>query len=240
MSNILTALDRQWVEFAASRRGRRTLARWQTAEPVLAGVPTLDALIYAARDIDGDDLDGRDELHLALLRIAATDEDARCAVLHLLHPALVATARLYSDTWDRDEVASLVVTAALDRIVRYPHGLPRPAASIVRWVRRALWKEAQRHNARHRVLGCTTVLDDAIAIPAESLRSSSDEIVDLIDQALHDGVLSADRARLVLLHRVFSVPTASIAQLEGYPPSTIRQRRSRAEAKLVAASRTVA
>lgn len=234
MSNLLTALDRQWVGFAASARGGRTLTRWQAAEPVLAGIPTLDELIHAARDIDGDDLDGRDELHLALLRIAATDEDARCAVLHLLHPALVATARLYSDTWDHEEVASLVVTAALDRIVRYPHGLPRPAASIVRWVRRALWKEAKRRNVRHRALGCTTVLDDVIATPAVFRRSPSEELLDLIGDALREGVLDADRARLILLHRVFGVSTSAIAEIEGYPPSTIRQRRSRAETKLAA------
>lgn len=240
MSNILTALDRQWAHFESSRRGRQVLARWQEAEPVLTGVPTLDALIHAARDIDGNDLDGRDELHLALLRIAATDEDARCAVLHLLQPALVSVARLYSDTWDRDEVASLVVTAALDRIVRYPHGLPRPAASIVRWVRRALWKEAQRRNALHAALGCTAVLDEAVAIPAASVRSSSEELLDLVAERVSDGTLDAARARLIVLHRVFSIPTTAIAEAEGYPSSTIRQRRSRAEARLVAAARTVA
>ncbi len=36
----------------------------------------------------------------------------------------------------------------------------------------------------------------------------------------------------MILHRVLSVPTVEVAQTEGYPPSTIRQRRSRAEAAI--------
>ncbi len=232
MPDLLTTLERRWDSFASSPRGHRTLQRWQAAEPTLAGIPTLDALIDAGRDLAGVDLDARDQIHLALLRIAATDDDARCAVLHLLHPALTQAARRYSDTWPPDEAASLVITAALDRIVHYPHGIPRPAATIIRFVRRALWKEAERHRARHRSIGHSCVLDDAITIPADGHLSASDEVLDLVDQALRAGVLDPDRARLVILHRVLSVPTVQIARLEGYPPSTIRQRRSRAEAAI--------
>jgi len=234
MPDILTTLDNRWAEFALSPSGHRTLLRWQTTEPALRPLSTLDALTAAARDRAGDDLDHRDEYHLALLRLAATDENARWALLHLLRPALSRIARLYSDTWDHDEATSLVVTAALDRIVRYPQGLPRPAAVIVRWVRRALGKEAQRHRAHHRVLGQISVLDEAVAIPAWPQSSSSDELLELIGQACQEGVLDPSGARLVILHRVLGVPTADIANEEGYPASTIRQRRSRAESTLAA------
>ena len=232
MPNLLTTLDRQWAAFAVSPRGRRTLQRWQGVEPTLGRVDTLASLTAVARDIEGVDLDGRDQIHLALLRLAATEDDARFAVLHLLHPALSSTARLYSDTWDHDEAVSMVVTAALERIVRYPHGLPRPAASIVRWVRRAMWKEAERQRALHGSLGRTVVLDEVLEVPSEARVSSSDEVLDLVAQAVHAGVLDPAAARLVVLHRVMGVPTAAIADVEGYPPSTIRQRRSRAEASL--------
>lgn len=232
MPDVLTTLDQRWVTFASSPRGHRTLHRWQAAEPALARLPTLHALSDAARDIGGADLDARDDLHHALLRLAAVDDDARLAILHLLHPALSLAARRYSDTWPHEEAASLIITAALDRIIHYPQGLPRPAATIVRWVRRALWKEAERHRARQRALGTSCVLDEAVALPAGGDRSASDEVLDLVDQALRAGVLDRSRARLVVLHRVLSVPTAEVAETEGYPPSTIRQRRSRAEAAI--------
>ncbi len=90
----------------------------------------------------------------------------------------------------------------------------------------------ERHQAHQRVLGHSCVLDEAIALPADSDRSASDEVLDLVDQALRAGVLDPGRARLVILHRVLSVPTVEVAQTEGYPPSTIRQRRSRAEAAM--------
>ena len=232
MPDILTTLDRRWADFAASPSGHRTLLRWKVAEPVLGSLLSLGALTAAARDMAGEDLDGRDELHLALLRLATTDEDARWAILHLLHPALARIARLYSDTWDHDEASSLVVSAALDRIVRYPHGLRRPAAVIVRWVRRAMGKEAKRYCAHRRALGPIGVLDEATALPAVPSPSAADELLDLVGQAVRAGALDPPRARLVILHRILSVPTSDVAEEEGYPASTIRQRRSRAEAAM--------
>jgi len=232
MPDILTNLDHQWTEFALSPSGQRTLLRWQTAEPALRPLSSLHAMTAAARNMAGDDLDHRDEYHLALLRLAATDENARWALLHLLRPALSGIARLYSDTWDHDEACSLVVSAALDRIVRYPHGLRRPAAVIVRWVRRAMGKEAKRHCARHRALGPIGVLDEATALPAVPSPSAADELLDLVGQAVRAGALDPPRARLVILHRILSVPTSDVAEEEGYPASTIRQRRSRAEAAM--------
>jgi len=216
MPDLLTTLDHRWDTFAASPRGHKTLLRWKLVEPTLARIPTLDALTDAARDIEGADLDARDELHLDLLRVAA----------------LALTARRYADTWAHDEAVSLVVEAALHRIIHYPHGVARPAATVLRFVRRAMWKQAQRHRARERVLGHTTVLDDETAVPADNSGSPADELLDLIDQALRAGAVDPGRARLVILHRILSVPTAVVADLEGYPPSTIRQRRSRAEAAL--------
>jgi len=240
MVDTLTALERSWAGFASSGKGARRLADWQASEPVLAKFATLDDLIDAARDFDADDLDLRDELHLALLRLAKTDNDARCAVLHLLRPALSTTARLYSDTWLRDEVSSLVVVAALDIIVRYPDGRARPAASILRWVRRALWKEAQRVHLTGPMLRDYANLDEAGEIPADARRAASDELLDLVRLGLDTGVLDKPKARLIVLHRILGVSTAVIAEREGYPASTIRQRRSRAEAAIAALARRVA
>lgn len=230
--DLLTSLERRWEVFATSPRGRRTYVRWQATEPDLAVVPTLDALTSAARDIGGADLERRDTLHRALLHLGVADQDARCAVLHLLHPALVTTARIYSDTWSHDEVASIVVTAALDEMVRCPTDAPRPAARIIRSVRRTVWKEAQRQRTRESALAHTTALDEVEGMTVMPERPAADLVLELVHEAVRDGVLDRTQARLVVLHRVLSVPTAVIAAREGYPPSTIRQRRSRAESAL--------
>lgn len=240
MPDTLTTLERCWTGFESSRRGARQLAEWQATEPALAPFATLDELIDAARGFDTVDLDHRDDLHLALLRLAKTDDDARCAVLHLLHPALSMTARLYTDTWLRDEVSSLVVVAALDIIIRYPDGRPRPAASIVRWVRRSLWKEAQRVHLTRPMARDYATLDEASHVITDTRPSSADEVLDLVRIGLATGVLDKPKARLIVLHRILGVPTSTIAQREGYPASTIRQRRSRAEAAMATIARQVA
>jgi len=231
MPDVLTDLEHRWGVFAHSTHGRRVLARWQRAEPILADCATLDELTLAARDQDGRDLDHRDELHLALLRLADQDQDARLTMLHLLRPALVASARLYSDTWPYDEAASIAVFAALDRIIRYPHGLPRPAASIVRWVRRALGKEAVRLRRLPALVPWNEGLDE-IAVDTE--QPCWDELIDLVAQALDAGAIDHDKARLVLLNRVVGVSTAAMAEQTGAPKATIRQRRNRAEAAIAA------
>jgi len=70
----------------------------------------------------------------------------------------------------------------------------------------------ERHQAHQRILGHNCIHDEANALPAYSDLSASDEILDLVDQALHDGVFERGRARLVVLHRVLSVPTVEVAR----------------------------
>jgi DNA-directed RNA polymerase specialized sigma24 family protein len=64
--------------------------------------------------------------------------------------------------------------------------------------------------------------------------------LDLVRIGLATGVLDKPKARLIVLHRILGVPTAVVAQREGYPASTIRQRRSRAEAAIASLARRVA
>ncbi len=85
----------------------------------------------------------------------------------------------------------------------------------------------ERHQAHQRILGHSCVHDEANALPAAADRSASDEVLDLVDQALHAGVFERGRARLVVLHRVLGFPTVEVAQQRMTCP--IRQRRSHAE-----------
>ena len=231
MPRIFSSIEQNWRVLAGSPAGGRLLRRWQSTEPDLRSVHSAGDLLAAARDIDGVDLDARDGLQLALLRIAETDTDARLAVVALLRPALNNLARAYADTWDEDEAASRVLTAALGRIVAYPHHRPRPAATIIRHTHHHLSKQARRERSRRPALPDTS-LDLLLDQPAVNQRTASEELLELIDDAIRAGALNEDRARLVTLHRVCGVPTAALALTEGYPEATIRQRRNRAEAAL--------
>jgi len=79
----------------------------------------------------------------------------------------------------------------------------------------------ERHQARQRILGLSCVHDEANGLPADSDRSASDEVLDLVDQALHAGVFERGLARLVVLHCVLSVPTVEVArQMMTSPPAS--------------------
>lgn len=70
--------------------------------------------------------------------------------------------------------------------------------------------------------------------------SPSDEVVRLLDEAVDTGHLTERGRRLILLHRIFSVPTRDVASVEGKPPATIRQYRNRAEAAVAQSALAVA
>jgi len=50
----------------------------------------------------------------------------------------------------------------------------------------------ERHQAHQRILGHSCVHDEANALPAATDRSASDEVLDLVDQALHAGVFERE------------------------------------------------
>ncbi len=81
----------------------------------------------------------------------------------------------------------------------------------------------ERHQAQQRILGHSCVHDEANALPADS----DEGVLDLVNQALHAGVSERGRARLVLLHRVVSVPTVEVARqrMACPPPSAAPQPR---------------
>jgi len=70
----------------------------------------------------------------------------------------------------------------------------------------------ERHQAHQRILGHSCVHDEANALPADSDRSASDEVIDLVHQALRAGVFERGRARLMVLHCVLRVPTVEVAR----------------------------
>lgn len=230
MPDLFTDLTYSWEAFATSTAGQRALRRWQFEELALEGFASLTTVVSAAqsRARGRAALDARDEIHLAMLRLASHDAEARHAALYLLRPGLRRLTRRY---WDRfgDDTGSAAVEAALDRIVNYPHGLPRPAARILRHVDHVLWR------AHLRQLRSVPMSDGALEdemVEYEPEISAGEIVVALVEQAVRSGKVSRERANLVLQHRILSVPTTAIAEQIGYPASTIRQWRSRAEAAI--------
>lgn len=228
--DLLRAIDHDWQTFATSQPARRALRHWQCAEPTLLPLSKMSDLTDAGRDLHASDLDARDEIHFALLRLAEADDRAVTALLHLLYPALAATARRYSDTWEHDDASSQVVVAAVACIRKYQDALPRPAARIVRFVRSAMWRAAESERTRHDSLGAIARLDLMPEPPARVLPSSAEQLVTVVTDAVRAGVIDKTKAGPLIDSRVLGLRTSDLAKQLGCPASTIRQRRRRAEA----------
>lgn len=233
MADLFTSLEQDWLSFSRSAAGGAALARWQS-EPVLGQFALVTDLIDVMQQRTG--RERRDEVMLALVRLAHEDADARRAVLHALLPGLKRLAGGYGRRWGRDDTASMVIEAALKRITTYPpRRTAKPAANIIHDVQHALYVTRKRELRTERSIGVAEPLDPAEPYPAAEERSGSEELLDLVTGALADGGISTGEARLIVLQRIHDVPTQELAEAEGWRPSTIRRRRRLAEATLARA-----
>lgn len=238
MSDIFTGIDRAWADLARSAGAVPTLAAWVAAEPELADLGDLDEVVTAARD--DDDLDGRDRIQLALLRLASGDRAALLAMLHVVRPGLSQVARRYAPLWGDDETDAMVIDIALAKIAAYPTGsAARPAAKIVHGVRNHLWRQRLRDIAAQEAMGSPMEADEETAAP-ERQASSAELLVRLVTEAVRTGYVSARGARLILLTRVCDVSTVQVAADEGRDVIAVRKYRQRAEAALAHVAETVA
>lgn len=230
MPDVLTELERSWRIFSRSSAGAAALTRWGTEAPELAPFDNLDRFVEAAQGVGDDDLDGRDELQLALLRCARHDHEARFAVLEILRPGIGRLARRSAHRWGFQETAAMTIALTMEAIVAYPLDRPRPAACILRHVGHELWLQQARELRTPTRIGRVTALNDHEWAPATQTTSAGEEVLDLVGDAVRAGKVTAEHGRFVILHRVLGVPTREVAAQLGRPPSTIRQQRSRAEA----------
>lgn len=229
MPDVLTELERSWRAFTRSPAGAAALTRWGTEAPELAVLDDLDQLVEAAQGVRAVDLDGRDELQLALLRCARHDHEARFAMLEILRPGIGRLARRSAHRWGFQETAAMTIALTMEAIVAYPLDRPRPAACILRHVGHELWLQQAREQRTRTRLGRLTALDDH-EWPATPTTSAGEEVLDLVAEAVRAGKVTAEHGRFVILHRVLGVPTREVAAQLGRRPSTIRQQRNRAEA----------
>lgn len=187
-------------------------------------VSDLDDLLAGLRDAA--DFDARDARWRALLRFAGADADARRVLLQAVVPGLVSVAHRYARPWDRDDIASAVVVAALARIAAYPHHRPSsPAANIVRDT------EHEVHRSR------LTEARERCELAAHHTRSlveisAADELVELVCDAVEARQLSSHEARLIVEYRVFGMSSREVGERDGRRAATVRKARSRAERAL--------
>jgi hypothetical protein len=235
--NVLAALNTEWPIFATSGAAASALRRWAGSEPELARFDDLDGLVEELRSRT--DVDHRDGLWLACIRLARDDIAARRVLLQALLPGLFTVALRYEARWGRQETASMVAAAAVSRIAAYPqHRTSRPAANLIHDTRHELYLARLRDVVREQVRSAEEL---PLNLPDSGPQAHpAQEIVELVTAAAMLGRISTRDARTILLSRVLGVRTAAIAEAEGVQKQTIRQQRRRAESALAAATEVVA
>ncbi len=239
-NDLFQNLDLDWANFERSRAGARALARWRSDEPDLADVPSLVALVEALAERRHPQR--QDALMSALLRQSGVDRDARRVVLKALTPALVKFSRSYSRVLSKEDAASVVVLAAMERMTSYTASRPgRPAANLVQDVRYTVHRACLREAAAPSGQPQLVPFEDVDLVGFESAEpTAGEDLLRLLQAAITGGFLTDEGGRMIFLTRIADVPAAALAEAEGVRPSSIRKRRERAEATLGDFAREVA
>jgi hypothetical protein len=234
--DALTRLDLEWPTFARSGGAASSLERWRTSGTATA--TSMDDLLAAMRD-DADP-DGRDRLLYRFAVLSGADRNAARLVLQVVRPGLVSIVQRYWPRWGWDETASMAVAAAFERIVTYPGDRrDRPAANIVRDVQNRLHRVKVREEALETKLGERTCADQLLTVPVADRTGASDELIDVVNDALATGRLTRGEAGLVVRCRILDESPESLAVERERVPSTVRFQRRRAEERLALITRSV-
>jgi DNA-directed RNA polymerase specialized sigma24 family protein len=220
-------LERDWRRALAGPRLAERLEGWRDLEPALRPFAHPAALIsYLRRSDTGE---RQDAVMRALLRRAHEDPLAARVVLQAMLPGLKSrVGRILLDASEREEIWSLVLARAWERIRTYPvERLPHRVAAnlLLSCVRDALEALVRERELARRHAG-----EPPVELPAVE---HADDAVQLLAGAVRAGALSALEARLILYTRLWGVPLASLARAQGGSYDALRIRRRRAERRLV-------
>lgn len=230
---ILAALDNEWTVLAQDRSAHRQFLSWKEDDPALASVEDLAGLLAIANNRV--DLEASDGVLAGLARRAPTDTLAAQVLLHALLPGL---KRVIRTCWRRrgaDDFASEVITVALERIRCYPFDRRprRIAANVLRDVRQRVLRQLAREQRLADRLGKTVPFDEE-RIGSANESTATEELIDLVSEAVRTGRMTRRGGRLILLYRVLGVTTPALAAAEGRHPLAVERGRQRAEAGLAA------
>jgi len=219
-------LEPDWRHELVAPPLRSRFRAWQEAEPALAVFRDPAALL---RFLRGPGSGARkDEVLCALLRRARWEPIAGRVVLEAMLPGLKNLAgRLLTDVRDREEVWSVLLACAWERIRSYPVGRrPRRVAANVLLDSLngtlATFSRARRDPA---------VGAGGLSYSVEAV-SATVGVDALLDAAVSAGAVSRDEAELVLATRVDGVPLSVLARAQGVSFDTLKHRRGRAERRL--------
>ena len=227
--NLFQLLDAEWTHLARSRHGRRRLAEWSITSPELAGLGDLGALVVHANERG--DVCESDRVLAALARRAAVDDLAARTLLQAVMPGMRCLARRYQHvaTTTMEDPASLVIAFAYERIRTYPFDRrpDRIAANVLLDTRQRLQRTVGRSEPK-------VVSLESLPFEPAGQGPVYDESRALLDDAVARKVIGARDADLIALTRVADYPIGELAAQLGCRAQTLRQRRRRAEARLLA------
>jgi DNA-directed RNA polymerase specialized sigma24 family protein len=169
----------------------------------------------------------KDELLVALVRIAADEPLAARVVLEAIVPGMARLAeRIIFDARDRDELWALLLGHAWQLIRRYPLARRprRIAANLLLDTRRAALADLaeERRERREPTRRCSC-----------AAASSGGGVEALLRRTVAAGALSGQEAELILETRIDGVSLARLAAESGIPYHTLNVRRLRAERRLL-------
>jgi hypothetical protein len=223
--SVLRALE------SAPLPSRRRFAAWVAQESMLTGIRPGELRAVLLDDSCPVDYDRRDDLLAALIRLSHTDEQAGTLLVVCLLPGLRGVISRHGWGLDRDEPASIALTALCRRIWSYPL-LRRP-----RKIAMNLLMDTKHDliDVRHRELAWRanaylTDRDTDRAVPQPDDWSPGL----LWDAARKAGVLNDREIALIHASKVREIPIVDVAPLMGLSHEAARKARQRAELKLKA------
>jgi hypothetical protein len=233
---LFTRLAAEWPELGASPPAVTALGTWAREDPPFHEFADLcDLVRFVQRSRNRAN---SDELLACLAARAQSDPYAARALFQVVFYGLIRIAADFrTATHSDEEIASVVIAAAYERIRTYP--IDRRPRSIAANVLLDTRQAVSRSVCRPRVLEVPTADIEKLVVEA-SETPASDELLGIIDEAVRTRRLRVADARLILLSRLADMPTIELAETHSCTPHSVRRRRLRAEAVLKAAAACVA
>ncbi len=232
---ILAALENEWLVLAQDPAAERSFQTWRKADSALAQIENLAGVLTVANNRE--DLAAGDAVLASLARRAPGEALAAQVLLHALLPGLKGIIRSCHPRHGADDLASEVITVALERIRCYPFDRrpQRIAANVLLDVRQHVWRKLARQRRLADRLGQEIPFEEE-RFSAANRTAASEELIDLVSEAVRSGRVSKRGGRLILLYRVLGVSTPTLAAAEGRRPDAVERSRQRAEADLAASA----
>lgn len=234
---VFDELERAW---ANDRKAWRAVGEWADS-PLLADRTPMELTVLAH---EGSDRERTEAALAALICRVGDDELAGQTVMHMLLPAAKRlTARLALDG-DAAERALMVVGALWGRIRTYPwQRRPGRVSGNVLADVVMVTTRSQRQRSAPVVVWLDDIWVDGDDdegwlsakgwLVAQVTPSAGEELLSVLADAVGDGVLDRDTARLIGQCRFGSIPADVLGAERGIGAQGVRRRRQRGEARLV-------